>query len=313
MRRDAEEELYYGPGNPDYEYDCLRQRQDEDNDLSKENAMTTEVADKPKSDLIVETGPYSKRDEAAVPTTQPTNLMQALALAAADPRMDVDKVERLFAMHKELQDREAAQAFADAMARAQSNIVPIAKDRRNDHTKSMYATLAAITDEVTPIVTAEGLAVSYDTFNPERDKDLPALEKGWVRVIAIVSHRGGHRQRHHLDAPLDNAGKDGTVNKTGIQAVGSTTTYLRRYLFCMIFNVATSDDKDGNDEGGTRMDESKLADHLAAIETADDEVSLLKLFGAAWNQAEDVKDKSAQQRLIQHRDARRKVLRAKKP
>jgi hypothetical protein len=59
------------------------------------------------------------------------------------------------------------------------------------------------------------------------------------------------------------------------------------------------------------MDEKKLADHLAAIEAASDEPSLMKAFGTAWNVAEDVKDKDAQKRLIQHRDARRKALRVR--
>lgn len=270
-----------------------------------------EVADKPQGAIVVPDQSYSKREAQLPAQAQPANLMQALAAAAADPRMDVDKVERLFAMHKEMMAREAEAAFNDAMARAQANVEPIAKDRRNEHTKSMYATLAAINDAITPIYSAEGLAVSFDTYSPERDKDLPPLLQGWVRVIAIVSHRGGHSKRHHLDGPLDDAGKDGTKNKTGIQAMGSTVSYLRRYLVCMIFNVATADDNDGNGGGsGTRMDEAKVADHMAAMDAAADDASLMKAFGVAWNAAEDLKDKTTQQRLVSHRDARRKAMRA---
>jgi hypothetical protein len=281
-----------------------------ENTVNEEKTMS-EVADKQEQQgtIVVPDQPYSKREAQLPAQAQPANLMQALAAAAADPRMDVDKVERLFVMHKELIDREAAQAFNDAIARAQANVEPIAKDRRNDHTKSMYATLAAINEAITPIYSAEGLAVSFDTFSPERDKDLPQLPQGWVRVIAIVSHRGGHSRKYHLDGLLDDAGKDGTKNKTGIQAMGSTVSYLRRYLICMIFNVATADDKDGNSQGeGKRIDEKVLADHLAAIEECSTEAELLKAFGKAWNAAEDLKDKDAQRQLINARDARRKTL-----
>lgn len=268
------------------------------------------VAEKTDPKILVEPAPYSKREGLPAPQpAQPGTLMAALASAAANPAMDVGKVEKLFAMHKELQDREAEQAFYDAMARAQADIRPIAKDRRNDHTKSWYATLAAIVDEITPMYTGQGLSVSFDTYSPERDKDMPALEKGWHRVIAIVAHRGGHSKRFHLEAPLDDAGKDGTKNKTGIQAMGSTVSYLRRYLVCMIFNVATADDNDGN--GGTagpRLDEKKVADHLANIEASADEAALLKAFGSAWNEAEALKDKGAQQQFITMRDARRKAM-----
>ncbi len=46
--------------------------------------------------------------------------------------------------------------------------------------------------------------------------------------------------------PLDSAGSGGKVNKTPIQASGSTQSYARRYLVCQIFNVTTADDNDGN-------------------------------------------------------------------
>lgn len=263
-----------------------------------------------KSSLIVPDEREQRSSPHAVAQVPaPSNLMQALAAAAANPAMDVQKVKELFAMHKELQDREAAQAFADALAQAQARITPIAKDRRNDHTKGMYATLAAITDGVTPIVAAEGLAISFDTFDPVRDKDLPPLAQGWVRVIAIVSHRGGHSRKYHLDGPLDDAGKDGTKNKTGIQAMGSTVSYLRRYLVCMIFNVATADDNDGNGGGSAqRMTEKQLADHLAGMEGCDTEAAILAAFAKAYNACEDLKDKDSQRVLMAKRDECRRKL-----
>lgn len=279
---------------------------------SQGEVMDKTIAPAAEPTVLVVEPAYSKREEVSTlpAVAKPANLMQALATAAVDPRMDVDKVERLWAMHKEMMDRESEAAFNDAMARAQAHIVPIAKDRRNDHTKSYYATLAAIAEAIVPIYTAEGLSVSFDQFNPSRDVGLPELEKSWVRVIAIVAHRGGHSRKYHLDGPLDDKGTQGTTNKTGIQAVGSTVSYLRRYLKCMIFNVATMDDNDGNASGaGKQMNEKVLADHLSAIEAADSEQALMKAFGPAWNAADALKDKDAQRRLTAHRDAQRKKLR----
>lgn len=268
--------------------------------------------EKPASGIVVPDQSYSKRTEVAAPGAQPANLMQALAVAAGDPRMDLAKVQGLWAMHKEMMDREAAQAFADSLARAQARIQPVAKDRRNDHTKSMYATLAAIVDEVTPIMASEGLAISFDTFDPARDKDLPPLTQGWVRVIALVSHRGGHMRKYHLDGPLDDAGKDGSKNKTGIQAMGSTVQYLRRYLVCMIGNVATFDgENDGNgagNGGSKRIDEKVLADHLAKMEEAATEADVLAAFAKGYNACEDLKDKDSQRVLLAKRDECRKKL-----
>jgi hypothetical protein len=174
----------------------------------------------------------------------------------------------------------------------------------------MYATLAAINDEIVPIYTAEGLSVSFDTYSTERDKDLPPLDAGKVRVIGLCSHRGGHIRKYHLDGALDDAGKDGTKNKTGIQAMGSTVTYLRRYLVCMMFNVATADDNDGNGGGGAgkRMDEKVIGKHLDLINASETEADVLKRFAAAYNEAEELKDKDAQRQFLGARDNRRKEL-----
>lgn len=273
---------------------------------TKENSMQAAK----QSEIIVAEQSYSKRGAMVEHKQQATSLVQALAIAAADPRTDMDKMERLFAMHQKMVQQQAEQDFNDAMARAQAKIQPIAKNRRNDHTNSMYATLAAINDEITPIYTAEGLSVSFDTYSLERDKDLPPLDAGKVRVIGFCSHSGGHTRKYHLDGALDEAGAKGNINKTGIQAMGSTVSYLRRYLVCMIFNVATMDDNDGNagKGGGEQMNEKALADHLSAIEAAADKQSLMKSFATAWNAAEDLKDRDAQKKLTEKKDARKKAL-----
>jgi len=179
-----------------------------------------------------------------------TSLVQALAAAAADPRTDMDKMERLFAMHQAMLRRQAEVAFNDAMAKAQAEIQPVINNATNTHTRSGYAKLAAIDREITPIHTKYGLSISYDT---ETKNDADPIPEGMLRTVAIVSHSEGHSRRHHIDLPPDVAGAQGTTNKTMVQARGSTNAYARRYLKLMIFNVSTLDDNDGN--GGRANDE----------------------------------------------------------
>lgn len=263
--------------------------------------------------IVVPEQGYSRRD---VATTEkaPTDLVQALTIAAADPRVDVSKVERLYAMLKEMKGLEAEAEFNNAMSRAQEKIQPIVRDRQNPHTKSRYATLAAINDQLVPIYSAEGLAISFDTYKPEYDKDGKEVnppKAGEIRVIAIVSHRAGHSRKYHLDGQLDIAGKDGTKNKTEIQAMGSTVSYLRRYLACMVFNVATMDDDDdgnGKDGNGKRLDENVYADHLTAIDAAADAAGLLTAFRAAYKAAEEIGDARSIRTFTGKKDARKKVL-----
>lgn len=280
------------------------------------STKTEEPTTIPPGRIQVEPGPYSSRNgERQLPAASPAaaNLTQALATAAMNPNMDVAKIERLWAMQKDMMDREREAAFNDAMARAQSRIEPVARDRRNDHTKSMYATLAAINDAIVPIYAQEGLSVSFDTYDPVRDKDLPPLGEDMVRVIAFCSHSGGHTRKYHLDGGLDDAGMEGKKNKTPIQAMGSTVSYLRRYLVCMIFNVSTEDDDDGNPgtSGGAKLTDKERADFLALIDEAESMQALMTNFANAYNKAAGLKDQGSMKLFLQHRDLQKKKIEAK--
>lgn len=173
-----------------------------------------------------------------VPAANATSLLQALTQAASSPRVNIEKLERLFAMHQQMVAKEAEAAFNAAMARAQARIVPVATNAENSHTRSRYAKLEAINRQIVPIYTAEGLSISFDSGDSPKD--------GWQRTIATVSHAQGHSRQYHLDLPPDAEGIKGTSNKTSVQAAGSTNMYARRYLTNMIFNISTFDDNDGN-------------------------------------------------------------------
>ena len=214
------------------------------------------------------------KDSLPVPLSgHATSLLQAITAAASNPQTDIEKMERLFKMHQAMVAQEAEAAFNAALARAQSQIVPVANNAANTQTNSRYAKLAAINKAITPIYTAEGLSISFDSGTSARE--------GWQRTVAKVSHAQGHTREYHLDLPLDDSGAKGTVNKTQVHAAGSTSSYGRRYLVCMIFNVTTEDDDDGNKGGGRVMDEAARLDFEAAIDSAADAYGL----EAIWKQA----------------------------
>jgi hypothetical protein len=214
-----------------------------------------------------------------------TSLLQAITQAASNKDVDLDKFERLFSMHKEMVAKEAEASFNAAMARAQSKIVPIANNALNTHTSSRYAKLAAINKAIVPIYTAEGLAISFDSGKSE--------VQDWHRTVATVSHAAGHSKSYHLDLPLDDAGSQGKVNKTKVQATGSTNSYARRYLVCMIFNVTSSDEEDDDGNGGKKqLGENIRVDYESAIEAIIDRPSgdtLWNKIAVACEKAGDVR------------------------
>src|SRR6185312_13445858 len=108
-------------------------------------------------------------DVAVVPAPEISTsaVLSIISEAAKNPAIDVEKLERLLAMHERLQEsarteearqrREVAQAaFNAAMVAAQSEMRPIAEDATNPQTRSKYATYAAIDRHLRPIYTSHG-------------------------------------------------------------------------------------------------------------------------------------------------------------
>ena len=255
--------------------------------------MTTIVA-KPIQELPAE------REQPA----NATSLLQAIERAAANPQADIEKMERLFAMHQKMVASEAEARFNAAMARVQAKIEPVAHNASNEQTHSRYAKLAAINKAIVPIYSAEGISISFDTGDAKRE--------GWHRIMAKVSHAAGHTREYHIDLPPDDVGMKGSQNKTGVHAAGSTNMYGRRYLTCMIFNIATEDD-DGNAGGGkVGMSDSQRADFATAIESAADVTGLENVWKSIAKACQTSGDREAYDTLKAAVAEKGKALKAKR-
>jgi hypothetical protein len=177
----------------------------------------------------------------------PTNnaMMSFIDRAVRDPTFSVDKMERLLMLQQDLMKDNARHEFNLAMSAVQAQLQTVVRDRDNPHTRSRYATLQALDASARPVYTEHGFSVRFGTA--------AAPWEGWVRVTCELSHVGGYSEQHYLDGPLDAAGSQGKSNKTGIQAIGSTVSYLRRYLLMLVLNLVTADDADDDGEA-TRRD-----------------------------------------------------------
>lgn len=189
----------------------------------------------PVANALVEHEPI----QALIPVSEGSAIFQIIERAARDPKVDLDKMERLMAMRERELARTAEQAFNEAMKAAQSEMRSITADAHNSQTKSRYATYAALDKALRPIYTKHGFSVSFD------EADSPKPEH--IRCLAYVAHDGGFTRTYRKDMPADGKGAKGGDVMTKTHATGAAASYGQRYLLKGIFNVAVGeDDTDGN-------------------------------------------------------------------
>jgi len=152
-----------------------------------------------------------------------------------------------------------------------------------------YAPLEEIDKHLRPLLAEEQMDLSYS--------DEPC--EGGILVRGRLKHLpSGHYEDSFMPAPPDTTG-----GKSNVQAVGSTNSFLRRYVACNIFNiVVVGDDDDGN--GGT-IDEAQAKTILELIKKAKAGPKFLKYMRA--ESLEDAGSLEAAVATIAARDYRKAV------
>ncbi len=171
--------------------------------------------------------------ELAPETRQPT-IMDIIARASTDPNMDVDKLERLIALSERAQEREARTAYYAALSEMQDKL-PVVHERGEIKIGSgpaqKYALWEDINKAIKPILRDHGFALSFRT----------GISDNMITVTGILSHTGGHAEETTIHLPSDQSG-----SKNAVQAVGSSTSYGKRYATIALLNLtSTGDDNDG--------------------------------------------------------------------
>lgn len=202
-----------------------------------------------------ETAPLAPIDHA-------TGLVAVISRAAQDPTVDIDKFERLVAMHERLQAREAKAQYTAAFADMQAELPEIERNGRiviKDKAENViqstgYAKWEDINEAIKPVMQKHGFGLSF-RVNREADR---------VIVTGVLAHRGGHSEETTMSLPLDTTG-----SKNNVQAAGSSVSYGKRYTASALLNLTSRDievDDDGVAAGVTTINDAQRADLQAAIE-----------------------------------------------
>jgi len=177
-------------------------------------------------------------EQAALPVqaAESATILQIIQQVAMSPTADIDKMERLMAMHERFQAQQAKQQYDEALARMQEEL-PVIGERggikdKNGRIQSTYALWEDINEVIKPVLARHGFAITFRT---------PRNGRG-IEVEGVLSHRGGHRETTSLLLPADTSG-----SKNGVQAVASSVSYGKRYTAGALLNFTTTgEDDDGN-------------------------------------------------------------------
>lgn len=192
------------------------------------------------------------------PASETGAVLQIIERAARDPSVDIGKMRELLAMRNEIMAFEAKRDFQMAMTAAQIEMRPVLVNATNDQTKSKYVTFEALDGAIRPIYTRHGFALSFGTdSSPLADH---------IRITCQISHIGGHAENRHIDMPCDGKGAKGGDVMTKTHAVGAATSYGRRYLEAMIFNLTITKDDDGNRASVGEMTMTITADQFRELQ-----------------------------------------------
>jgi len=183
--------------------------------------------------LVVERGP-------------PPSIMDIIGRAANDPTFDVNKFERLLEMHERIMSKEAKAAYMGAMVKMKPLLPVIDRkgrititdkaDRSKIIQSTPYALWEDIDEKITPILNQHGFALTFRSG---------VAQDGKITVTGVLGHQGGHSEETTITLPHDSSG-----SKNAVQAVGSSTSYGKRYTATLLLNIRTKGDDDDGVEGG---------------------------------------------------------------
>lgn len=210
----------------------------------------------PSSAKLIEHG--RKQSNHIIDTLSKTALTIAGSEGAAEK---VAVLERLWAMQKDAEDRQAEREFGIAKVGLAMQLPTIPKrhviefiDKNNQKRETPYADRTDIESVLDPICRLHGFSKEYSTDTID----------GKACQVLTVRHVAGHKEVFRSPyMPLDTTG-----SKNNNQAAGSTAEYGKRYALVGAFNIIGVDKDDDGNKGKEGTDHTDKFSQRAAEEAA---------------------------------------------
>jgi hypothetical protein len=212
----------------------------------------------------------------------------ALMRVLSDPQIPADKLQIVLQMQKDILADRRRESFQSAFAAMAAEMPQVSKEgvvileRQGQRLGSYkYARLEDMDETIRPILHKHGFALNF--YEPA---DNGANNK--VTVRGVLMHVDGHSVESEKSAPPDTG-----PGRNGLQAIGSTTSYLRRYLTEELCNIVRRGvDDDGVSAGIKLVSTDQIAELttlLKAVKTTPE--TFLRLFVTGAEKMEDIPER----------------------
>lgn len=198
-------------------------------------------------------------------------LISMIERAASDPAIDIERIERMYAMYERAAERNAKSAYVSALADMQPNLPIIGKrgtisqnvkddkGQKTGEQKAMtkYAKWEDVVEAIRPAMSEYGFSMSFRISQPTPDR---------IVVTGVLGHRDGHCEETTMSLPIDSSGA-----KNNVQGWGSSVSYGKRYTaFALLNIVARDEDDDGKAAGAVEtITEDQAVELVDIIEAVD--------------------------------------------
>ncbi len=183
------------------------------------------------------------------PGAAPENFLAVIMAAATDPRCDVQKMQALLVMQREVEDREASKEFNRSFIALQEDLPAIGRDGKIEifakdasgarpavgraQQSTPYATFNNIMKTIKPLLIRHGFALSFSTE--------PVGERLLVKGL-LEGH--GHSRATSFPLPAETSG-----SKNNVQGWGSSMSYGKRYCTIALLNIVSEAQEDADADG----------------------------------------------------------------
>lgn len=174
------------------------------------------------------------------------SILDIIDRAASNPQTNVDTMERLLGMYERIKAGEARAAYIAAMVKMKP-MLPVVDRKgkivirdKQDKTQIIQSTPYALWEDIdaaiTPILHEHKFSLTFRSG---------VAQDGKITVTGILGHEAGHCEETTITLPHDSSG-----SKNAVQAVGSSTSYGKRYTTTLLLNIRTKGEDDDGAKGG---------------------------------------------------------------